>query len=119
MNSENIRKWIEALRSDEYTQTMWSLRKEYGYCCLGVACDLAIKNGVNMTVTYDEDEAEYKYNSTGGLLPTVVMEWLGVNEPNPSVDVGTYREKLAELNDQGENFANIADFIESTYLGEK
>lgn len=30
------RKWVEALRSGKYTQTVGTLRDGYGYCCLGV-----------------------------------------------------------------------------------
>lgn len=37
-------KWIAALRSGKYNQTRGSLRDQFGYCCLGVAC---VINGIS------------------------------------------------------------------------
>lgn len=34
----DIRKWVNALRSGKYHQTRGNLQDEDGYCCLGVAC---------------------------------------------------------------------------------
>jgi hypothetical protein len=33
-------KWIDALRSGEYSQATHQLRSETGFCCLGVLCDV-------------------------------------------------------------------------------
>jgi hypothetical protein len=53
MNSEKKTKWVEALRSGEYeqgasflVQQPASAKGKPRYCCLGVLCDLAIKDGV-------------------------------------------------------------------------
>ena len=40
-NKENIRKWVEALRSGDFPQTTSTLADSDGYCCLGVACDIS------------------------------------------------------------------------------
>ncbi len=32
--------WVAALRSGKYQQITGQLRKENGFCCLGVACDV-------------------------------------------------------------------------------
>lgn len=46
-NLDNIVKWCEALESGEYEQTKDCLHENGdGYCCLGVACELAILDGV-------------------------------------------------------------------------
>src|SRR4051812_34484552 len=38
--------WVKALRSGEYKQTKGALHTADGaFCCLGVACDLALKAG--------------------------------------------------------------------------
>jgi hypothetical protein len=43
----NAQKWVEALRSGKYQQTRYLIsRKDGKYCCLGVACELAIAEGV-------------------------------------------------------------------------
>jgi hypothetical protein len=41
----NRAKLSAALRSGEYTQAELRLKTPTGYCCLGVACDLALKEG--------------------------------------------------------------------------
>lgn len=44
------RLWVKALRSGEYKQGYGYLHYKRGgkdkFCCLGVLCDLAVKNGV-------------------------------------------------------------------------
>ena len=34
------RRWVAALRSDKYKQTVWYLYDAGGFCCLGVMCAL-------------------------------------------------------------------------------
>ena len=38
--------WMTALRSGKYKQTTGTLADQDGHCCLGVACDLAVKAGI-------------------------------------------------------------------------
>ncbi len=38
--TENRRRWVEALRSGEYEQGRFALRRANEFCCLGVACDV-------------------------------------------------------------------------------
>lgn len=38
------KKWLQALRSGEYEQTTGCLSDENGYCCLGVLCEIVIKD---------------------------------------------------------------------------
>ena len=44
MLNPNAQKWVDALRSGEYTQGQSCLRKTVEgvstFCCLGVACDI-------------------------------------------------------------------------------
>jgi hypothetical protein len=49
-NQQVMKAWVKALRSGEYKQTTGALRRSSstetmpeGYCCLGVLCDIAIK----------------------------------------------------------------------------
>lgn len=107
-------KWLEALRSDEYAQGTFSLRsKEDEFCCLGVLCDIAVKEGIipepdpgNTDYIYGrEDDAE-----TAG-LPRAVQEWSGV----PLLGDRGDDHSLAYLNDQGKSFAFIADIIEEEF----
>ena len=42
------KKWLKALRSGEFDQTKGSLADEDGYCCLGVLCEIVLKDHPDM-----------------------------------------------------------------------
>jgi hypothetical protein len=114
--------WITALRSGIYKQGHGKLKDADGrYCCLGVAC--AIKNcdnilnkkfiykdgeiGKDNMISHDK-KALIKENT----IPITSVENI------PSTIRGMYSEianVLAELNDDGSSFKEIAEVIE-TYL---
>lgn len=83
--------WIRALKSGKYPQATGSLcRLSYdddgnsrvaGWCCLGVLCDLAIKDGVKMSVS--ESGGQRCYDSENGTLPRAVQVWAGLDATNP------------------------------------
>lgn len=132
MKPEVKARWIEALRSGQYRQTSGLLRRNVPpadggvqHCCLGVLCDL-----YDPTRWEKEESASYSvYDSFGiyGLTPTV-EGWADfsdsyiftkehipeeilqlIKERNGRID-GSYN--LANLNDSGATFAQIADIIE-------
>lgn len=123
MNQKIKEKWVAALRSGEYKQAAGALkvdRKEGPtYCCLGVLCDLYAKEfdeewetGVN-----EETRKEYilflGYPST---LPPDVMFWAGLLYSNPRIDLAEAfggRTVLADYNDSGYSFEEIAQVIEA------
>jgi hypothetical protein len=123
------KKWIEALRSGMYDQSKLALRKEDGFCCLGVLCDvLSGEVGGEWKHTSSDLEdmefhaAEASHPVTES-LPKSVQERAELDEPNPQVPVpenasDEYFEDdsttLAELNDQGFSFEEIADVIEQS-----
>jgi hypothetical protein len=108
MNPQIKQKWVSALRSGDYKQTQNRLHNEYGFCCLGVLCDLYRK----------ENQLEWQHNEVDGYLygnhrfipPSSVVEWSGIADSNPLVNggIGT----LSELNDKGFTFNEIAYVIE-------
>lgn len=127
----NRARWVEALRSGEYKQVKGALRgvnrdgDPVGYCCLGVACELASKEGV-------VERRENAYGSPGDLfygdsestaLPHPVRRWLGIGidgdlkeevryESAPGIEDHT--QTLIGLNDSvGYTFEQIADVIEN------
>ena len=124
MDPEIKKQWVEALRSGKYYQGRSALRQVdtedpnnvSTYCCLGVLCDLALKAdapGVK-DWTYDvSGECGIKcvsgYYST--YLPDEVQKWAGLEVENPMVEKPTGRN-LAEMNDRGDNFFQIAKVIE-------
>lgn len=124
MKPEVKAKWLEALRSGEYNQTIeGELRSEDGnsFCCLGVLCELhrLETNGPewvrDASGTTGEPVYGLAYMGSGCYLPGPVIKWAELNDKNPSVYIGgnLSGECLSDLNDQGSNFAELADIIEA------
>jgi hypothetical protein len=133
------RRWVEALRSGEYQQTTGVLaevdgNRVVGNCCLGVLCELARADGVtlDLSVRIEERNADdhfvqvdaRTYNGAATMPPMAVCEWAGTAEPRyedwkvtVSADVDDlYSEAhpfLADRNDRGYTFEQIADLIEN------
>ena len=140
MKKEIAKKWVAALRSGEYKQTRETLACDARtkHCCLGVLCELAIKDGVEMDVA----ECEYDLNTLhdvpeaatytlfageAGGLPESVASWANVATSNGQIarkliDANLINANLfgckdeyvslATLNDRGVEFGDIADIIE-------
>lgn len=117
MKPEIKARWLEALRSGKYKQGRGKLRQavdvEGGaeYCCLGVLCDLAAKEGVGDWVdgSLFRDAVEIQ----AGVLPPGVQAWARTAYGNPVVPDRTGGcTTLAAVNDQGATFEEIADLIE-------
>lgn len=116
----------DALRSGEYQQGHGCLAKQYEgddwqYCCLGVACEVFLKNGGELEVesnTYTSfiNERAYQkkqYNGTRISLPSPVQEWLQIDCAG-LFERDSERGTLVKLNDlEGKSFAEIADCIET------
>lgn len=110
------KRWVEALRSGEYKQGRGQLRRGNKFCCFGVACDL-----FDHDAWYDDS-----FDGQDQVLPLEVRDALGLRSkagifsiPIVVVEDGEERhwECLAELNDHGWTFEEIADFIESEPAG--
>ncbi len=100
------KKWIEALRSGKYKQTKGTLKDETGFCCLGVLCDLHVKNEWGGLF---EDRSFGRSTS----LPPEIIEWAGMRTP-----IGDFSgtRDLTQCNDGDEgkrlSFKQIANIIE-------
>lgn len=109
--------WIDALRSGEYPQGKGYLNRDGKFCCLGVACEVFIKNGGTLDKQMsDLDEDAIIYDDSTGILPISVAEWLNMTRG------GYYKENkivrnLVSLNDIIESsFDSIANIIETADL---
>lgn len=126
------RQWVDALRSGEYKQTTHVLCRldeegePVGFCCLGVACDLAVKAGVEVEVgtgahenyegAHDETWPIRTFGDSRTFLPLKVRDWLGLQHRGGEYHSGI-TSSLAAHNDSGETFGRIADIIESRPTG--
>src|SRR4051812_13909994 len=112
MNPEVKAKWVAALRGGAYQQAKGYLHKDGGFCCLGVLCDLFQPNwlpcdGIKKVYRYDDSAISYP--------PKKVEEWAGFlgEAYGIAVEIDGAIQPLAEHNDAGRTFAEIADAIEA------
>lgn len=117
--------WVQALRSGEYSQGRTRLNRDGLYCCLGVLCELAVKEGVippGLPTISNGTEKVFAYGERAevGLPPPEVVRWAGmksrtgyITSMDPAVPafINT-NPSLAHLNDFGVPFSEIADAIE-------
>ena len=139
LHPEVKEKWLTALRSGDYTQGRHYLATEredgsgFDFCCLGVLCDIAVKEGVipPPVTTLVEDGRGQGFPGIDSsletrVLPYPVIKWAGLDLNNPwyvarheectlpGCDCTglVTRETLAGENDKGATFSEIADLIE-------
>lgn len=111
------KEWVAALRSGKYVQASGSLRKDDGYCCLGVACDLSgqgewQKEPWSSGSTYKA----WHFDHESTMLPDAVMDWLGMRDERGSYTKNgetVAHSSLSMANDTGYTFEQIADLIEA------
>jgi hypothetical protein len=132
-------KWVAALRSGEYKQGKGVLHNQDSntYCCLGVLCDLFVKEK-NIRDAYcqqrmlSDSSLVTAFDGTTGTLPRDVRYWSGISDDNgqfqydkpiPSRDTSYFRDEqtclLTSMND-GEyghdfTFEEIANIIEEQW----
>jgi len=101
------KKWVAALRSGEYKQGQRQLHNADGdkFCCLGVLCDLAAKEGI-VKRTLSAHGGFYLYDNYDGFLPPSVRNWAQIDPSSDQVPCLVY------LNDRGDSFDTIANVIE-------
>lgn len=124
-----VQQLVDALRSGEFAQATDALTRLTSYlidigggeatgethCCLGVACIIAMRNGVELRM---EDHGSIRYyNEESQHLPPVVRNWFGFDSNSPAIlDEYMQIQDSAEFNDAGHPFDQIADAFERTYI---
>lgn len=123
-HSRIISTWLKALRGQlptKYKKVTGSLckvtstRKVKGHCCLGVLCDLAAKAGIIDMPDFDGDCCyDVWYDGSSSELSDTVLHWAGLNGfLGEFINSKGTETSLAEYNDNGKSFKQIADIIES------
>jgi hypothetical protein len=118
--------WVDALRSGDYKQGTRRLHYldsagEERFCCLGVLCDLAVKNGVSVEVHVNEFDStkmpgtrrrKWYYDDDCVRLPQDVIEWTG----HTTLNASEVMNELIILNDAVRKpFDQIAKFIDENF----
>lgn len=134
LNVEAMTELIAELRSGNWKpgrsklRTPGDLPENDTFCCLGVACEIAIRHGVipapeRGRTSYDDDDARYvdAPDQRSAVLPKTVWEWFGFDEDAPSFggfdfapenDQGASQQTLAhnfELMLESDQVANLPD----------
>lgn len=99
-NVMNMRLFVAGLFSGDYEQDTGTLNRNGKFCCLGVACEVAIKNGLEVekkTVAPTcgcgidhQADGRISYDGETGVLPAAVADWLGLEDETGD---GRYSER--------------------------
>lgn len=122
-NRERVGLLVTALRSGDYEQGRGMLHNipANTWCCLGVACDVARRNGLDLKS--ENAHGSERFEGNGSDLPWMVRDWYEFSDSNPLLSL---RDGLCatavSLNDATDRFGEesefegIADAFERTYL---
>lgn len=136
IRKNRVKLFVAALRSGDYEQGNGFLESDGKYCCLGVACKVAMLNGCEVehgTVVaavygpknvigdlWGMKEAQVSaFDGRTTDLPRSVQEWYGFRGGDPTLDreTGHLRLTMIAANDNlGWDFERIAAALEAKYL---
>ncbi len=114
-------KWLKALRSGEYEQTIEVLHDNTGYCCLGVLCDISGLGEWDTDVyLIDNDILSTDLGDKArdfGLDGTLAANLVSLNDGELEDNIpGMTKEEFDRIREQhdarGLDFNQIADYIE-------
>jgi|GEM_PF-1369815 len=119
LNREQFNKWLRALKSGKYKQTIGTLNDRKGYCCLGVACKVIIpKEKLQYEKDFDDEGNETKSEYLEGLLPDeqkYAPQWL-VEINDDFANRSKLNKHLSTLNDEDKySFKQIAEVLKEAY----
>ncbi len=116
MNGGIAKAWSAALRSGKYAQGTNVMRSPDGarFDALGVLCDLYDPNGWSRgpAASREHPTPGLQYKGSHHVLPGRVMEWAGLADPRVETMEGL---SLAEMNDNGSTFEQLADVIDAQW----
>jgi hypothetical protein len=118
MNQEIKDRWLAKLADpDNYPQGINRLHSSTGkFCCWGVLCEVAVEDGFltswehRAAGSFIYAPVDDEHNSMSGYPNAVVLEWAEIS-PLEVVPDQNIVDHLANANDNGSNFAYIANEI--------
>ena len=128
MNKEIKERWITALESGEYIHGVNALKKssegEIAYCCLGVLCDMYIKETGTASWHEPNSSGICEFLNSGqeqgignsAFLPDIVIGWSGMKDSRGVfTDDTDKRVSLVGVNDSSEDFGRVIECIEKYF----
>lgn len=118
MKKNIANKWVEALESGNYQQVDGQLKskvndKQCGYCCLGVLCDLYIKEtGKGKWQKAADGSHDRKFvgnKSESAVLPKEVMQWAGIKSAEGELKVPVSYGILGDESNQANSLVSLND----------
>jgi len=110
VNPEIKAKWVAALRSGDYKQGHFQLRKNNEFCCLGVLCNL---HAIAHPEIAAKETDPRSYMGCDGFLPAAVTKWAGRDTGSEKITIDGHEAQLVTHNDTFKHtFDQIADAIE-------
>ena len=119
MKRVTSKEWSDALRSGEYQQGKDFLHEGNRFCCLGVLCDLFDPDGWTLTAELGNIKVHAhplgagfgKYEGASTLAGRLGKQF-PIGDPVLEQELGGFVAKLSRMNDVGESFLEIADYID-------
>lgn len=128
MRAEIKERWIDALLSGDYKQGTGRLRRQGDddgpdeFCCLGVLCELAVKDGVVERRDPPTGVTCYSYGANDDeadsvVLPESVAAWVGLESLSATYTTNDSdgEGELTVDNDAGAKFEQIAEIIREKF----
>ncbi len=109
------KRWLAAIRSGEYEQGTSHLKMGNKFCCLGILCDLYLKEKGQKWTTEDDSEEGVACGTQTSYLPLEVMDWAGLKRESPHAGghaLSTHNDGRESGEIKGKSFEEIADIIE-------
>ena len=103
--------WVEALESGDYIQAKSALHEDGRYCCLGVLCELYIQEHSDCEWKPSHTPGAMSFMNQTAILPNKVWTWAELDGCNPGVIINDELFPLANHNDCGASFPEIAKVI--------
>lgn len=140
MDAEILTQWVNALESGKYQQTPGVLRRKdtdgnIGYCCLGVLKEITGSTWVEAVhkrdggkfqfIAWDDEEEEgtstvyvpHDYDDQEAkTLPDTCFTYPSDDDLEKWGLSWINASELAEMNDEGESFSSIADYIRAVLV---
>lgn len=119
LTPEIAQKWANALRSGKYSQDTGALQTPSGFCCLGVACDVMIREGRKRLDQYKQlagGMPDNQHNAPKWLkfVNEDIGKRLGISLAD--LNDGTTKDKDTGVRLTNFDFNEIADIIELVYV---